>query len=514
VLGERADTDCIRSGSDSALVEALLELPDAGASVAVLEETGLKADDGILVLRREIATSGRSRSYVGGSPVTLSVLKRLGDELVDLHGQHAHQLLLDPGRHLDFLDAFARLGERTQKVNLLFRERERLRNDGRELERRAAELQERRDLHEYQEREIRTARIVPGEEAELRERKNRWEKAEKLAAIVASVMVRLSEGEDAVRASLSKAVRDLDELARLDPGIAAHREALDQALIQIEDVARSLGSYAERLQFDPAQLDEARDRLDLLRRLQQKYGGTLEKVLEQAEVARRALRSLESVDEERTRQQTVLAETEQAIRQAAGELSRERERAAAHLQKRVARELADLGMEKAAFQVAFAPSEEIGPRGAEGVEFMLSANKGEPLRPLARVASGGELSRIMLALKTVLAEIDHVGTLVFDEIDTGIGGRTAEVVGAKLAAVARSRQVLCITHLPQIARFARRHLLVRKQSRENRTVTTLIPLDLEERVQELARMLAGRKVTPLTVAHAREMLEGKREGAP
>lgn len=320
ILGERVDSDVIRAGSDTAIVEAVFDLSRAEEVVQVLDTQGVEVEAGVLILKRELSRNSRGRCHANNSPMALGVLKRIGDELVDFHGQHAHQLLLDPDRHLDFLDGFGHLTDLGLRAREAFQQCEKLKGHARALAEREAILRERRDLYEFQEREIRLARIVPGEEEVLKEKKNLWENAEKLSILVAGILRRLEEGEGAVLGSLGRSERDLDEISRLDPQATREKEPLGMALIHLEELRRSLEAYGQRLQFEPARLEEVRDRLDLLRRLKQKYGGTLETVLQHGEEAGKALRSLESGEEERKTLSGRLRTAESTLAETSGEL--------------------------------------------------------------------------------------------------------------------------------------------------------------------------------------------------
>jgi len=511
LLGDRASPELIRSGEERAAVEAVFDLPEAAA---LLEERGLSADGDEVVLRRELHASGKGRATVNGALVPVSLLRDLSPRLAVIHGQHEPQGLLDSSTHLDLLDHFAGadggrpLAEFYRDLRAAEAALERLRGDRREAERR-------REMLEFQAGEIERAGLGSGEEEALRVEKARQANAGRLAGLSEEAYALLYDDEAAALARLGQVFRRVEELAAIDPSFRPFVEARAAALAPLEDLALRLRDYRGQLEVSPGRLDEIEGRLAVIERLKKKYGSTLEEVLAFGERCRRELDGLASPEEQ---ERTLEARRERLAAtylERARALSKRRRAAALDLRKRVQAELAQLAMEKTRFEVAFQPAEAepaVEPahwteRGLEQAEFLLSPNPGEELRPLARIASGGELSRIMLGLKSVVRS-DAAGlTLVFDEVDAGIGGRVAEVVGRKLKAVAERQQVLCVTHLPQIAALADRHFAVRKQVERGRTVTLVESLEDEARVEEIARMLGGETITATARRHAREMLE-------
>jgi len=508
IRGARAQTDVIRTDTETATVEAVFDVAPRGPAAAVLEEAGLGLDQGQLVVRRELSRSGRHRAFVNDSPVTVGLLERLGDHLVEIHGQHEHQRLLEPSRQLDLLDRFADAEELRDRVGDLFAKH---RAAKAELERaRAAERDraQREDLLRLQVSELDTARLRVGEEEELRVERRRLQHAERLSAGLAEAAGLLNDDDSSAMSRLHRAARLLRDLARLDPAFAAPADSVDGAGALVEDALAAIRSLREGAMMAPGRLEAVDERLDALTRLKRKYGDT--------ESAMLAFRDEAATELERLgRHEAILAEQERALGEldaelsAAGhELAKRRHDAAERLAGVTARELRQLGMERARFEIAIsrAPFEEIGPRGLDRVEFRLSTNPGEDMRPLARIASGGELSRTMLALKAILARADRVPTMIFDEVDSGIGGRVAAVVAQKLAAAAEGRQVLCVTHLAPIAARAAHHVRVGKSVRGGRTRVSADPVTGEARVEEIARMVAGERVTETARGHARELL--------
>jgi DNA repair protein RecN (Recombination protein N) len=508
IRGARAQTDVIRTDTETATVEAVFDVAPRGPAAAVLEEAGLGLDQGQLVIRRELARSGRHRAFVNDSPVTVGLLERLGDHLVEIHGQHEHQRVLEPARQLDLLDRFADAEELRDRVGDLFAKH---RAAKAELERaRAAERDraQREDLLRLQVSELGAARLRVGEEEELRVERRRLQHAERLSAGLAEAGGLLNDDDSSAMSRLHRTARLLRDLARLDPAFAAPADSVDGAGALVEDALAAVRSLRESITMTPGRLDAIDERLDALTRLKRKYGDTESAMLAFREEAAAELERLGRHEEILAEQERMLGELDAELSGAAHELAKRRGDAAERLAGETARELRQLGMERARFEIAVAraPFEEIGPRGLDRVEFRLSTNPGEDVRPLARIASGGELSRTMLALKAILARADRVPTMIFDEVDSGIGGRVAAVVAQKLAAAAEGRQVLCVTHLAPIAARAAHHVRVSKSVRGGRTRVSAELVTGEARVEEIARMVAGDRVTETARGHARELL--------
>lgn len=504
MLGERADASQVRTGTDRAVIDACFRLdqaslPDDAITVPV--------EDGTLVISREISTAGRSQARINGRPATVGMVREVARGLVDLHGQHEHQSLLSVDRHIRILDHWvgqeaASLLQRIRDKHLawtdLRRERERLLSDERA---RARQI----DLLRFQVDEISAAKLVPGEEEQHLTDRLRLASAEKLAEAAAEAMALISDDDRSAIECLSSASVRLRDAARLDPSLAGLADAVENALYLLEDSARELRGYAESIEFNPQRLNLIEERLDLIRSLKRKYGDSVEQILEYARTAAKELEQLEGYEARSQELDSEIAQAERELRALCEQMSGLRHSAAGPLAQAVMKELADLGMEKARFAVQM-DSAPMGPNGADAVEFMLSANPGEPLKPLARVASGGELSRVMLALKTVMSRADRVPVMIFDEIDVGIGGSTGSVLARKLRSLAETNQVLCVTHLPQIAAAAHGHFHVRKVESGGRTRVEVIELRGEDRLEELARMLGDAR-SESALRHARSMLE-------
>jgi DNA repair protein RecN (Recombination protein N) len=449
---------------------------------------------------------------------TLQMLSRIGGFLLSISGQHEHQRLLRPENHLLLLDSFGGLDELRRDFSRRFTSYRNELTRLRALEQEIQDLEDRRDLARFQEEEIRSARIEPGEDLRLEEERNRLRHAGELREAVGGAYQSLYEQEGAVLSQIAKCERSLAKAAQVDPRIAPVRDAVLSARAELEDAALELRSLRDDIPMDPGRLEEVEDRVQLLNRLKRKYGPALEDVIRTGERLGREMDDLEERRSARDALKEKLARAEQDLAAKADSLSQERKAAAGRLTQAIEAELALLAMERTRFQVRFeggdastGPMEAMGPDGLDRVEFMLAPNVGEDPRPLAKTASGGELSRIMLALKTILAETASVETVVFDEVDAGIGGATAETVGRKLKALARYHQILCITHLPQIASMGDSHFLVEKGVREERTEARVAELDQEHRVEEIARLLSGKAPTTKALDHAREMLAKGRE---
>jgi DNA repair protein RecN (Recombination protein N) len=504
-LGERADISLIRAGAEKLRVNAVFEVPNDPELHALLGELGVEPEDGLLYLSREVHTSGRSIARINGQPVPVSALKALGERLIDMHGQHEHQSLLKPSSHLEFLDRW--LGEPALKLRQQVRETvSALRQTERELQEIVAREREREqmlDLYRFQVDEIRAANLQVGEDEQLETEARRLVYAEKLVALAGNAYDALM-GEHGAYDQAASASRNLTEIARIDPSVSPWGEMLESALVQLEEVAHNLRAYAESIEYDPARLEAVIERQELIKRLKRKYGDTIEAVLQYADEAAAKLHALETQTERRAELEAELARLQESAHALCEQLSALRRDGAQRFANAVQAALRTLAMERAQFTVEVRPKP-MDATGADSVEFLFSANPGEPPRPLSKIASGGEMSRVMLALKTVLADAAPVPTLVFDEIDAGIGGRTAHAVGEQIAQLARHCQILCVTHLPQIACRANHHLLIEKHTDGAMTRVAVQPLTGEARVQEIARMLAGTP-TETALQHARELL--------
>jgi DNA repair protein RecN (Recombination protein N) len=497
VLGERADRNLIRAGAEACSVEAVFDAPRIDE---VLAEYGLDAcEDGQLILKRTFSMSGTNRQFINGSPATLAVLARIGESLVDIHGPHEHQSLLHSAKQLTILDAFGGLQERRAAFAELVRRRSEVQNEKAALIVDEKTYAQQLDLLRFQVNEIAAARLQPHEEVALEQEYQRASNSAKLLELSQGALRVLRDGEQSLLDQANALGRTLQELQRTDAAASGLVAQHEQAVGLLRDLLNDLSHYGERLEIDPARLYELEGRLNLIHALKRKYGD----VLAFGDEAARKLHSLEQRDAELERLNGTLAKAEAEIQRAGSELSRERRKIIPQLGKAVTKQLGALGFKQSQFDVAIAMGE-ITSSGLDTIEFQFAPNPGEPARPLRAIASSGELARVMLALKTVLATVDEVPVLIFDEVDANVGGETASAVGEKMRQIARSRQVLCITHLPQVAAQASAHYVVTKETRAARTTSHIHLLEGKERVTELARMLGGQ--TEAARKHAAALL--------
>jgi DNA repair protein RecN (Recombination protein N) len=519
LMGGRASADLIRSAEEEASVEAIFYISHSPFLAQKLAEWGVEGDDSLL-LRRAISRSGKGKAFIGSHLVTVTMLGNLGEELINISGQHEHQLLLKPDQHLEIVDEFGGLLPLRNTYTSTFHQLTSLTRELNALIQAKERREERIELLRFQIKEITDANLHPGEEEQLREERGILNSSEKLFQTTKKAYETIYADKGSVLEQLKNALRELKEPSQIDARLFPLFTTLESSVFQVEDLALSLRDYYQRIEFDPKRLDEIESRLAEIHALKKKYGETVEKVIASRDRAEHELKELtesgEKIEELKGAQEKLNKETLELARR----LSQERKKAAAALKEKVEKELASLGMKKTVFEVkavgASAKGEgrenividnhSLHEKGMDDLEFFISPNPGEELKPLSRIASGGELSRIILALKRIIAQEEEVSTLIFDEVDAGIGGATAEVVGRKLKEISRRHQVLCITHLPQIACFADTHYSIIKETRKGRTFTLLKKLNEVEKVEELSRMLGGREITTKTREHAREML--------
>jgi DNA repair protein RecN (Recombination protein N) len=519
ISGERGGADIIRSGEDEATVEALFDYLPPGTQ-ALLGDAGFEVDEE-LVIKRILSRSGRNRIYLNGGLCPLNVLAQAGGSLVHIYGQHEHHTLLQAETHLHLLDGFAGVAAAAMKDKFaaLAEAWNRL-NETRDL------LEQRRrekDLLEAQAQEIEQARLQPGEEEQIRAKKNILAHGEKLHQGCREGEELLYEGDAAIVGGLSKYTGRLRELAAIDNNLQPTVELLESSLAQLQEAAAALRRYAERVHFDPRALEQIEDRLAEIQRLKRKYGASVEDILRLHEEIKASLDGLERGEDQLAGLDKVFVNARKEAWELAEKISNERQRAGKKLKREMEKEVKSLGMPETAFEVRFVTQDEraddppffiagrkLTERGMDQVEFYFSPNPGEPVKPLAKIASGGELSRLMLALKALVLAPGVVSTLLFDEVDSGIGGRVAEIVGKKLKQVATRHQVISVTHLPQVAATADAHFVVQKAVEKGRTFTRVTNLSERDRIAEVARMLGGVKITEQTRKHAEEMVRVNR----
>lgn len=502
VLGERADRTLIRAGADSCAVEAVFDVSKlCGSLASFLDEHGLEpCEENQLVLKRVFTAAGANRQFVNGSPTTLATLAALGEGLVDMHGPHDHQSLLHPGKQLAILDAFGGLQAQVAAFVELVRRRAALEQEKSALIVDEQTYAQQLDLLRHQVHEITTAKLRPDEEAEVEAEHHRASNAARLLELSQSALGALDGDDDSLLNQLGALGRTLQELQRVDASAKPFADAHEQAVSSLRDLQADLSRYADRVVLDPARLAQLDERLNLLHSLKRKYGASLAEVITFGSVAKTKLQSLEQRDAELARLNAALAQLDAELSRAGRELTAARRKVIPKLTKAVTRQLQDLGFEQSELGIALTNAADALPdsvarapssTGFDSVEFQFAPNPGEPARPLRAIASSGEMARVMLALKTVLAAEDEIPVLVFDEVDANVGGETANAVGEKMRQIARARQVICITHLAPVAAAADTHFVVTKQVRDGRTLSDIQPLNSKQRVDELARMLGG-----------------------
>jgi len=519
VLGEKMSTDMIRSGYDRAVLEGVFDISGLPQVKQILELSGIDNEDDTLILRREIYSNGKGRCFANSVQIPLSKLKEIADYLVDIHGQNEHQNIVQVAKHRELLDNFGGLQPLVQNMSQLHKQLQEIKEKIASLQIDEREKARRIDYLTHAIGEIEQANLQPNEEEALKNESNLLSNAEKLFNELNTVQ-ELMQGDRGVVQSLKKMEMSLGHMANYDPNLSGVLETVREAYYSLEDAYATLRDYARSIDFSPERINQVEERLALISSLKKKYGDTIQDVLSYAQNAKRELATITSTDEALDKLQQEYAVTLKQARELALQLSEKRLESAKKLEQMVTQELADLGMQGTVFRVSIkreiSPDGEIEannkryilyPHGLDRVEFLLSANEGEDLRQLRKVASGGEMSRIMLALKKCILDADIVDSLVFDEVDAGIGGKTAEVVGRKLKALAKQRQVLVITHLPQIAAMSDNHYMVQKKKVNARTTTLVEKLSPNEKVNEVARMLAGEVVTDLSIKHAKELIE-------
>ena len=506
LLGERASADLIRTGAERATVEGVFDVGDRSEIRDFLDARGVDVEESLVVLKREVAP-GRARAWINGSAVSAALLAEVGRLLVNLHGQHEAQALLDPEAQRKILDAFAGAADEALAVRDAHSALTTVLGDIADLTKRRSDAERRADYLRHVVREIDDAKVVDGEDVRLEEEARRLEHAEELRSLARGIVSIIDGEEETVLEKLGGVARSLSSIQRIDPSLARLQESYDTAYYALEALARELEEYEESVDLDPARLDDVRRRRDLLFRLTKKYGGSLSEVMRTAAEARAELELVDSAGLDLRHLEARERDARVRLHDAGAALTDKRRDAAKRLSRAVDEILPDLGMPDGHLTVALRPLRELGPAGAEDVEFCIALNVGHDARSLSRIASGGELSRVMLALKTILARLDHVPTLVFDEVDAGIGGRVGLQVGEMMRHVAGSHQVFAITHLPQIAARAHHHIQVSKGARGGVTTADVAVVAGEARVTEIARMLGGDDGSDLSRAHARELLE-------
>ena len=500
LLGERADKSLIRTGADLCTVEAVFAGEDLRKLNAQLIEAGVEPCESDLIVKRTFSASGGNRQFINGSPTTLAVLKNLGDELVDLHGPHDHQSLLSPEKQLGLLDSFARAEEQLAEYRKHYRQLQTLLAEHAALNTVETAREQELDLLRHQINEISSANLVAGEEGEIESRYKLASNSKRLIELASAVASKLSEADDSVLSHLAETQRLLRELEKIDNSITQFSSAHAASVVELSEIARSLSNYAEKLDLDPAQLSTLEQRVSLFETLKRKYGGSIAEVIAFGERAAERMRKIEGRDAELERLVGEIEITRTSLNRSGEALRKLRTKAAPKLSEHIRRNLRDLGFRQSEFDAKLAALNEPRPTGFDSVELLFSPNPGEPLKPLRAIASSGEISRLMLAIKSALAAHDAIPLLVFDEIDTNVGGEIAHAVGAKMQTLGRDHQVICITHLPQVAATASSHFVVTKEVVRGRTYSQLREVRGKTRQEEIARMLGGKSESAMQLA--------------
>ncbi|PYK11808.1 MAG: DNA repair protein RecN [Verrucomicrobia bacterium] len=500
LLGERADKSLIRTGADLCTVEAVFTGRDLQTFNPELGEAGIEPSEDDLIIKRSFSVAGGTRQFINGSPTTLSILKKLGDELVDLHGPHDHQSLLSPETQLSLLDSFAGADEQLDEYRKHYRQLQTLVLQHSALNTAETAREQELDLLRHQISEIQSANLLANEEEELENRYQLASNSKRLIELASAIANKLSEADDAVLSQLAETQRLLRELEKIDSSIAQFSSAHAAAVVELSEISRAVSSYAEKLDLDPEELAALEERVSLFETLKRKYGGSIAEVIAFGQRAAERMRKIEGRDVELERLAKEIENVRTQMNRAGEALRKLRVKAAPKLSEHIRRNLRDLGFRQSEFEAKLAALDEPRPNGFDTVELMFSPNPGEPLKPLRSIASSGEISRLMLAIKSALAAHDAIPLLVFDEIDTNVGGEIANAVGAKMQTLARDHQVICITHLPQVAATASSHFVVTKEVTRGRTFSNLREVTGKGRHEEIARMLGAKSESALKLA--------------
>jgi DNA repair protein RecN (Recombination protein N) len=500
LLGERADKSLIRTGADLCTVEAIFSGDDLQRLSPQLVEAGVEPCESDLIVKRTLSISGNNRQFINGSPTTLLILKNLGDELVDLHGPHDHQSLLSPDKQLSLLDSFARAQEQLGEYRKQYRQLQALLADHAALDTVETAREQELDLLRHQINEITTANLDAGEEEEIESRYKLASNSKRLIELASAVANKLAEADDSVLSQLAETQRLLRELEKIDNSIAQFSLAHAAGVVELSEIARSLSNYAEKLDLDPAQLSALEQRVSLFETLKRKYGGSIAEAIAFGERAAERMRKIEGRDAELERLAGEIEIARTHLNRTGEALRKLRVKVAPKLSENIRRNLRGLGFRQSEFEVKLAALDEPRLNGFDSVELLFSPNPGEPLKPLRAIASSGEISRLMLAIKSALAAHDEIPLLVFDEIDTNVGGEIAHAVGAKMQTLGRDHQVICITHLAPVAAAASSHFVVTKEVVSGRTFSNLEEVTAKARREEIARMLGGKSESALQLA--------------
>jgi len=510
ILGDRANKELVRYGTDKAVVQAVFDAPEEVCKI--LEDNDIDVDDGQIIITRQLTSEGKSTARINGMVVTLNVLREIADGLINIHGQHDNQALLTPAKHIAFLDAYAENDEYISQYKAILAKKREIEKKIKSLEMDEQEKMQKIDLLEYQVNEIKKASLVKGEEEDLKEQREIYANAEQITNSVNEAYQNIYGGDEVQSAydGISIAVDSLSKISDLNPQLNALYESLSSIMYSLEDTAHEIKEFGDGVEFDEQTLNDIEERLDMISRLKRKYGGSIESILEYLEKAENELSDIKLSDEKTNELKIELDKVTGELVKQGRVLTERRCESAKTLEEGIEKALHELNMEKSKFNVNIETSDAFYENGMDKVEFLISTNPGEPLKPLVKIASGGELSRVMLAIKSILADSDGVDTLIFDEIDTGVSGRAAMSIAKKLSVIGKNKQVICITHLPQLTAAADNHYLIRKDTDGEMASTTLEELDDNGREIELARIIDGGEVSELALSHAKEMLKTAR----
>jgi DNA repair protein RecN (Recombination protein N) len=500
LLGERADKSLIRTGADLCTVEAVFSGSDLQRLNPQLVEAGIEPCENDLIIKRSFSATGGTRQFINGSLTTLSILKKLGDDLVDLHGPHDHQSLLSPETQLRLIDSFARAEDQLEEYRKHYRQLQALVSEHAALNTAETAREQELDLLRHQISEIKSANLVADEEEDIEKRYKLASNSKRLIELAGAIANKLSEADDSVLSQLAETQRLLRELEKTDSSIAQLSSAHAASVVELSEIARALSAYAEKLDLDPQQLASLEQRVSLFETLKRKYGGSIAEVVAFGERAAERMRKIEGRDVELERLAKEIENVRMQMNRVGDALRKLRRKAAPKLSENIRRNLRDLGFRQSEFEAKLSVLDEPRPSGFDAVELLFSPNPGEPLKPLRAIASSGEISRLMLAIKSALAAHDAIPLLVFDEIDTNVGGEIAHAVGAKMQTLGRDHQVICITHLPQVAATASSHFVVTKDVTRGRTFSSLREVTGKGRQEEIARMLGGKSESALKLA--------------
>lgn len=508
LTGGRGSSDYIRQGANKCTLEGLFSMPKSQELKKLLEELGIETEEDSLVIQRDISASGKNVCRVNGRIVNITNLKRIGEYLVDIHGQNEHQELMQSERHIDMLDEFGgkKLLAVKEKYTRAYQEYRALEAKVRKRQKNEKEFAQRMDMLHFQSDEIASAQLVAGEEEQLLEERNKLNNFQKIADALTISYAALNGEDDSSLDKIGTSMNELASIESLDSEYKTLSDTVQNAYYLLQEASGDLSRLIDGLELDEGRLNEVENRLELIRQMKRKYGDSIETILSYYEEITKELAEADFLEGGTGDLEALLAEKQQAAHQQALVLRKERKRLAKELEQQILTELKELYLERTEFEVRFTELEHLQENGLDGVEFYITTNPGEPLKPLVRVASGGELSRVMLAMKTIFSQTQGITSIVFDEVDTGVSGRVAQAIADKIYQISENSQVLCITHLPQVAAVADEHYFIEKEIVAGRTETSVRILSEKERVNEIARMLAGSEITKLTIEHAQELL--------